>query len=92
MAFHIPSDFTIFIFIFIFIYPANLLYLEELRNDDPAFLLSNHSTDFQSKLGAAFFLSPLICESILVRKCDFVLVSHTSPELTVKVIVFWIWF
>lgn len=37
------------------------------------------------------FLSPLICESILIRKCDFFLVSHTSPELTVAVIVFWIW-
>lgn len=36
------------------------------------------------------FLPPLICESILVRKCDFVLVSHTSPKLTVTVIVFWI--
>lgn len=55
VAFHTPSDFTIFIFLFIFIYPANLLYLEKLLNDEPASLLSNHSTDFQSKPGAAFF-------------------------------------
>lgn len=46
----------------------------------------------KASLVLLFFLSPLICESILVRKCDFVLVSHTSPKLTVKVIVFWIWF
>jgi len=38
------------------------------------------------------FLSPLICESILIGKCDFVLVSYTSPKLTVPVTVFWIWF
>lgn len=38
------------------------------------------------------FLSLSICESMLVRKCDFGFVSHTSSELTVIVIVFWIWF
>lgn len=38
------------------------------------------------------FLSPLICEPIVIRKCDFALVSYTSLEFTVTVIVFWIWF
>lgn len=46
----------------------------------------------KTRLVLLSFPPPLICESKLVRKCDFVLVSHTSLKLTVTVIVFWIWF